>query len=62
MIEDRTHALRTPLELQQQPGDIQRLKPETRRRLERVFSKMRRQESLKPDLLDSLAAEVQGLM
>lgn len=62
MIEDRTHALRTPLELHQQPADTQSLSIATRRRLERVFARMRRQDKLRPDLLDNLAQEIEILM
>jgi hypothetical protein len=62
MIEDRTHAIRTPLELQQQPGGLQNLPPATRKRLERVFARMRKQESRRPDLLDQLAREIEALM
>lgn len=62
MVEDRTHAYRGPLELQAQPGTLQRFDLATRKRLEKVFGKLRKQEGLEPELLDSLAAEIQQLM
>ncbi len=62
MIEDRTHAHRDPLELKQQPGWPQTIDANHRKRLEKLFVKMRRQETLRADLLDTLAAEIQVLM
>jgi hypothetical protein len=62
MIEGRTHALRTPLELQQQSQGLQTLDSASRKRLERVFARMRKQDRLKPELLDVLAADIETLM
>ena len=62
MIEDRTHAYRGPLELQPQPGALQRFDLDSRKRLETVFGKLRKQEGLQPALLDNLSAEIQRLM
>jgi GTPase Era involved in 16S rRNA processing len=62
MVEDRTHACRGPLELVHQAGALQGLASDDRMRIERLFTSMRRQESLTADLLDKLAAEIVGLM
>ncbi len=62
MIEDRTHACRDPLDLKQAPGPLQAIAVEHRKRLERVFSKMRNQQAFNPDLLDALAGEIDQLM
>lgn len=62
MIEDRTHACRGPLELQQSPGLPQALTPEHRKRFERVFAKLRKLDALNPNLLDTLAGEIEQLM
>jgi hypothetical protein len=62
MIEDRTHAHRDPLELKQQPGWLQTADADHRKRLEKIFVKLRRQETLNPDLADALAEEIQQLM
>lgn len=62
MIEDRTHAHRDPLELKQQPGWLQTVDTDRRKRLEKIFVKLRRQETLNPDLADALAEEIQNLM
>jgi GTPase Era involved in 16S rRNA processing len=62
MIEDRTHACRDPLELQRAPAPLQTISAEHRKRLEQVFSKLRNQEALNPDLLDRLADEIEQLM
>jgi len=62
MLEDRTHACRDPLELTQLPVSLQTVAPEQRRRLEKVFSKLRHQESLDPELLDILAEQITQLM
>jgi hypothetical protein len=62
MIEDRTHACRDPLQLQQAPGPLQTVNPERRKRLEKVFSKLRDQDALNPDLLDTLAGEIEQLL
>lgn len=59
MIEGRTHAHRDPLELSQEAGSMKSLDAGSRKRLEKVFAKMRRQESLKPDLLDALTTEIE---
>ena len=62
MIEDRTHAYRGPLELQAQPGELQRFDMGSRKRLEKVFGKLRKGEGLRPELLDDLAGEIRQLM
>lgn len=62
MIEDRTHAQRGPLELADQPGALQIADPESRRRLEKRFTQMRKPDPRKPELLDALAGEIERLM
>ncbi len=61
-IEDRTHAHRGPLDLQGQTGELQVLGAGTRKRLEKVFRKLRKQDGLRPDLLDGLSAEIERLL
>lgn len=61
-IEQRTHADRGPLRLEQTDGQLQRSDFQSRKRLEKVFTRLRKQEGLAPELLDELAAEVEGLM
>lgn len=62
MIEDRTHAYRGPLELNVDPDTLPRFEFEVRKRLEKVFGKLRKQEALAPELLDVLATEIERLM
>lgn len=62
MIEDRTHACRGPLELTQAPGNFQVADADSRKRLEKVFVKLRKQDALRPELLDALADEIEKLM
>jgi len=62
MIEDRTHAQRGPVELMREPGTLQNLDADSRKQLERLFSGMRKQDALKPELLDSLATQIEQLM
>jgi len=63
MIEDRTHAHRDPLDLRQQPGRLQTIDKDHRRRLERIFVRLRRQDNtLNLDRVDALAAEIHTLM
>ncbi len=62
MVEDRTHACRGPLDLQVAEAPLQLIGPDHRRRLEQLFSKLRRREALSPELLDGLAAEVGQLL
>jgi GTPase Era involved in 16S rRNA processing len=62
MIEDRTHACRGPLDLQEASAPLQSITPQHRKRLEQVFSKMRNRDALRPDLLDRLAGEIEQLM
>ena len=62
IIEDRTHAHRGPLELKQQPAWLQTVDTDRRKRLEKIFVKLRRQETLNPDLVDALAEQIQNLM
>ncbi len=59
MIAQRTHAHREPLELTQEASVAQSFDAESRKRLEKIFAKMRNRETLKPDLLDALAVEVE---
>jgi len=62
MIEDRTHAHRDPLELKQQPAWLQSADTEHRKRLEKIFVKLRGRETLNPDLVDALAEQIQELI
>ena len=62
VIEDRTHAFRGPLDLQAQAGALQGLDTGTRKRLEKVFRRFRKQEGMKPELLETLGEEIQQLM
>jgi hypothetical protein len=62
MIEDRTHALRSPLDLHQQPQGMQSLGTSERKPLERLFARLRKQENLKPELVDELAKQIERLM
>ena len=61
-IEDRTHAYRGPLELKSAPDQLTHFDLRTRKRLEKVFGKLRKQEDLEPELLDALADEIEALM
>ncbi len=62
MVEDRTHAYRGPLELRSDPQDLQRFEFASRKRLEKIFTRLRKQENLGPELLDALAGEIEALM
>ena len=62
MVEDRTHACRGPMELAQAPGEFQVADAGSRKRLEKIFVKLRKQETLRPELLDTLADEIGKLM
>jgi len=62
VIEDRTHAHRDPLELNQQPAGLQTLDTGHRKQLEKIFVKLRRQETPSTDLVDTLAEQIQKLM
>ena len=63
LVEERTHAHREPLDLKHQPGLLQRIGKDQRRRLEKIFVRLRRQDnSLNPELVDAVAAEIQILM
>ncbi len=62
MIEDRTHAYRGPLELRSDPQDLQKFEFASRKRLEKIFARLRKQENLEPELLDALATEIESLM
>lgn len=62
MIEDRTHAHREPLDLKQQTDRLQTLDASNRKRLEKIFIKLRKQEALRPELLDSLTEEIETLV
>jgi len=60
MIEARTHACRGPLEIDAQPGQLQLTDTRTRRRFEKLFAKLRKQESYRTDLVTSLAELVES--
>lgn len=62
MIEDRTHAQRGPVELTREPGAMQSLEADSRKQLEKLFNQIRKQDALNPELLDSLASQVERLM
>jgi hypothetical protein len=62
MIEDRTHAQRDPVELTRTPVGLQSLDTDSRKRLEKLFMTIRKQDALKPELLDRLAEQIEGLM
>jgi hypothetical protein len=62
MIEGRTHAHREPLDLNQPKGSLQTLDASDRTRLEKIFARLRRQETLQPGLLDSLTVEIETLL
>jgi len=62
MIEDRTHAHRDPLDLEQQTSWLQTLDTSNRKRLEKIFVKLRKQETLQPELLGSLTEEIETLV
>ena len=55
MIEARTHAYRGPLEVDARPGQLQLADTHARRRFEKLFAKLRKQESYRTDLVTSLA-------
>jgi GTPase Era involved in 16S rRNA processing len=55
MVEQRTHAHRGPLELTSEPGQLQLTNAATRRRFEKLFSRLRKQETGRTDLITSLA-------
>ena len=50
------------LELTQAPGDFQVADADSRKRLEKIFVKLRKQEALRPELLDALTDEIEKLM
>jgi GTPase Era involved in 16S rRNA processing len=62
MVEDRSHAHRDPLMLTQAPGWLQTIDADHRKRLEKTFVSLRRQDSLMPEPVDTLAGEIQKLM
>jgi hypothetical protein len=56
LVEKRTHAHRNPLDIHA-PGDAWQLTDTaTRRRFEKLFSKLRKQETYRADLVETLAA------
>jgi GTPase Era involved in 16S rRNA processing len=61
LIEGRTHACRYPLELAE-AGGLQAAGTRERRRLQKLFGRLRKQEALSPELLDELAAEIEQMM
>ena len=60
MIEQRTHAYRGPLELASRPEQLQLADASTRRRFEKLFSKLRKQDTWRADLVASLASLVES--
>ena len=62
MIEDRTHARRDPMQPAREPGSLQTLDAKHRKPLEKIFTRLRKQDALKPELLDRLAWQVERLM
>lgn len=62
LLEGRTHACREPLELAASPGALQVAGGEPRKRLEKLFAKLRKGEALSPELLDGLTAAIEQLM
>ena len=62
MIEDRTHAQRDPMAAPKEPGSLQPLDANHRKPLEKIFARLRKQDALKPELLDRLAWQVEKLM
>ena len=62
MIEDRTHAYRGPLQLDRQADALPHFDMSRRKRLEKVFGRLRKQDHLEPELLDSLTGEVAELI
>jgi hypothetical protein len=58
VVEERTHANRGPLEIDAQPGTIS-FDLATRRRFEKLFSKLRKQDSYSADLVASLAVLIE---
>jgi hypothetical protein len=58
VVEERTHANRGPLEIDTQPGTIS-FDLATRRRFEKLFSKLRKQDSYSADLVASLAVLIE---
>ena len=61
MIEERTHAYRGPLEIALQPVPSQLGDTASRHRFERLFSKLRKQETYRTDLVASLATLIENL-
>ena len=60
IIEQRTHAYRGPLELAPRPEQLQLADATTRRRFEKLFSKLRKHETWRADLVASLASLVEN--
>jgi len=60
MIEERTHAYRGPLELTLHPEQLQMADAATRRQFEKLFSRLRKQETLRTDLVTSLASLIEN--
>ena len=58
VVEERTHAKRGPLEVSAQSGTMA-IDLATRRRFEKLFSKLRKQETCRSDLIASLAALIE---
>jgi len=60
MIEERTHAHRGPLDLAPHPEQLQLSDAATRRRFEKLFSRLRKQETWRTDLVASLASLIEN--
>ncbi len=61
MIEQRTHAYRGPLELTPRPEQVQLIDATTRRRFEKRFSRLRKRDNRRADLVASLALLIEQI-
>ncbi|HHH43501.1 MAG TPA: DUF3482 domain-containing protein [Gammaproteobacteria bacterium] len=61
MIEQRTHAYRGPLELALRPEQVQLIDAATRRRFEKLFSRLRKRDNRRADLVASLASLIEAI-
>ncbi|VAW76272.1 probable integral membrane protein NMA1898 [hydrothermal vent metagenome] len=61
MIEQRTHAYRGPLKLAARPEQMQLANVATRRRFEKLFAKLRKQDIWRADLITSLANLIESV-
>ena len=60
IIEERTHAYRGPLELAPRPEQLQLADAATRRQFEKLFSRLRKQDTWRTDLVTSLASLIEN--